>query len=81
MAAVMTLSAADVRRLREKISELRGIVKIRWARACRYDKIPSDSTFVVFSEDNPYESAYNDAMHELQTALTELRGIVEGAAQ
>lgn len=36
-----------------------------WQRACRYDGIPPDSKFVVFSESNPYVDGYNVAVRAL----------------
>lgn len=33
-----------------------------WMMACEFDKIPTDSMFVCFSEDNPYVEQYNAAV-------------------
>ena len=46
-------------------SELEQKVKGLWAKACEWDKIPSDSKFVVFSDDNPYLKEYNEAVKQL----------------
>ena len=36
-------------------------IKELWRKACKHDGIPEDSSFVVFSEDNPYLTDYNKA--------------------
>jgi len=46
----------------DDISRLRAHVQIMWKRACEYDKIAPESTFVVFSKRNPFESRYNQHM-------------------
>ena len=33
--------------------------KALWLKACRFDSIPPDSSFIVFSDDNPYLKRYN----------------------
>lgn len=35
------------------------LLKSLWIRACRYDNIPIDSSFVVFSDNNPYAKRHN----------------------
>ena len=41
-----------------------------WDAACKHDGIHPASTFVVWSDSNPYAKSYNDAMG----LLLELRG-------
>ena len=36
-----------------------------WNKACSWEKIPPESKFVVFSNDNPYTREYNKAVGEL----------------
>jgi hypothetical protein len=36
--------------------------KAIWDKACKYDKIPASSKFVVFSPKNPWAKEYNKAM-------------------
>ena len=36
--------------------------KAIWGKACKYDKIPADSKFVVFSPKNPWAKEYDKAM-------------------
>lgn len=36
-----------------------------WKKACDWEKIPPDSKFVVFSDDNPYTREYNEAVGQL----------------
>lgn len=44
-------------------------VKALWNRMCAHDKIDPKSTFVNFSERNPFQREYNDAMALLQRGL------------
>jgi hypothetical protein len=37
-----------------------------WDRMCRFDKIDPKSNFVAFSNDNPFQRQYNEAMALLQ---------------
>jgi hypothetical protein len=46
-------------------TELVDEVKELWRKACEWEKIPPDSKFVVFSENNPYMPAYREAMTKL----------------
>ena len=41
-------------------------VNYLWDRMCASDKIDQKSTFVAFSESNPFHREYNDAMALLQ---------------
>jgi hypothetical protein len=50
----MTLSA--------KVREL-------WNRACKWDEIPPESKFVVFSVENPWAEVYNAAMIQFQKGM------------
>lgn len=36
-----------------------------WRHCCEHDGIPTDSKFVVFSNDNPELAEYNEAMGRL----------------
>lgn len=40
------------------------VVKDLWQRACEYDDIPPESSFVVFSKGNPWEGRYNLAVKQ-----------------
>jgi hypothetical protein len=44
----------------------RFVVKNLWNKACTFDKIDPQSTFVAFSDKNPFLADYNEAMGELQ---------------
>jgi hypothetical protein len=44
----------------------RFVVKNLWNKMCQHDKIDPQSQFVVFSDTNPYQKDYNDAMAALQ---------------
>lgn len=44
-------------------------IKELWRKACRYDHIPINSKFVVFSKENPFVKEWNDAVGSLQRAL------------
>jgi hypothetical protein len=42
------------------------VVKNLWNKMCAHDGIDPKSTFVVFSDSNPFSAAYNEAMAQLQ---------------
>ena len=42
--------------------ELRLEVRRLWNLACKWENIPANPRFVVFSNDNPYQKEYNEAM-------------------
>ena len=44
-------------------------VRTLWAKACAHDGIDPAAKFVTWSDDNPYEKAYNAAMAKLQGAV------------
>lgn len=44
----------------------RFVVKNLWNKMCAHDKIDPKSTFVVFSDSNPFAVEYNEAMAKLQ---------------
>jgi hypothetical protein len=48
--------------IRTNIARLRSDVQTAWKEACAHDKIDPASTFVVFSDSNPFEAEYNKAM-------------------
>lgn len=41
-------------------------VKMLWNKMCRHDGIDPQAQFVVFSDSNPFQCDYNDAMAQLQ---------------
>lgn len=44
------------------ISRLRSVLTQLWRKACEYDDIPPDSTFAVFSPDNPYVKLHDSTL-------------------
>jgi hypothetical protein len=44
----------------------RFVVKNLWYKMCAHDGIDPKSTFVVFSDSNPFSAAYNEAMAQLR---------------
>ncbi|MCK5602637.1 hypothetical protein KAR91_12225 [Candidatus Pacearchaeota archaeon] len=42
-----------------KTQNAKRLRKALWLKACRFDNIPPDSMFIVFSDDNPYLKRYN----------------------
>lgn len=52
------LSASIPRDIEEKVKNL-------WNEATKWEGIPPESKFVVFSEDNPYAREYNEAVGQL----------------
>lgn len=47
------------------IEALSAVVRQLWVKSCEHDRIPPDSVFVVFSDDNPYVPYHNKAVDEL----------------
>jgi len=45
-----------------KTQNVKRLLRALWIKACRYDKIPENSSFVVFGENNPYIIRYNKIM-------------------
>ncbi|MDP2729709.1 MAG: hypothetical protein Q8O55_04435 [Dehalococcoidales bacterium] len=45
--------------------ELEKKVHSLWIKACEWEKIPIESKFVVFSDENPYLKEYNEAVSKL----------------
>jgi len=41
---------------------IKRLLKALWIKSCRFDGIPADSKFVVFSDDNPYQRRYAKIM-------------------
>jgi len=39
------------------------LLKALWIKSCRYDNIPVNSKFVVFSVGNPHQARYNKFMN------------------
>ena len=50
------------------IEGLRATVHEFWVKACEHDGIPPSSSFVVFSENNPYVSFHDNARRQLMEA-------------
>jgi hypothetical protein len=50
------------------IVDLAHTVKQLWVSMCEEEGIPTDSKFVVFSDDNKFMPFYNRAMEQLQEA-------------
>jgi hypothetical protein len=44
---------------KDDLARLRAQVQITWQVACKADGIDPKSTFVVFSDHNPFEAQYN----------------------
>jgi hypothetical protein len=44
-------------------------IKELWQKACKYDNIPVNSKFVIFSKDNPFMAEYNQAVATLHKAI------------
>jgi hypothetical protein len=44
-----------VQQARQRAAEL-------WKKMCQWDNVPTDSSFVVFTETNPYQAEYDAAM-------------------
>ena len=59
------------RRGLDYIDSLRAIAAQLWKKACEEDRIPLESKFVVFSQDNKYVPFYNRAVGMLHQAEAE----------
>jgi len=47
--------------LSEKIDKANLLANLLWLKACRWENVPTDAAFVVFSPDNPYDKPLNRA--------------------
>ena len=56
---------------RKFIVSMARTVKALWAKACEFDGIPVDSTFVVWSEGNKFAPFYERAMTQYLDACNE----------
>ena len=61
------------RKVRRHIAGLKATASELWKRCCEHENIPTDSKFVVFSDDNPFVSLYNQAVGQLQDAIVQYR--------
>lgn len=50
------------------IQGLQCAVKQLWMKMCEHDDIEAGSKFVVFSNDNPYQQFYDNALTQLREA-------------
>ena len=55
----MRQQTKNLRKAVQQIEDARKIKKELWIMACKYDNIPENSMFVVFSDDNPYIKELN----------------------
>ena len=55
-------------------TELRDKVREIWIKATEWEHIPPDSKFVVFSEENPYNKEYAEAVGKLMRAMQVQQG-------
>jgi len=51
------------------IADMRATVKSAWNSACEHEQIPTDSKFVVFSDDNPFSPFYDKAVRQLMEMM------------
>lgn len=67
-------SQKEINRTGQKyIVGLRQAVHGLWVKMCEEDKIPPDSEFVVFSDDNKFMPFYNQALTQLGEAEEQYR--------
>jgi len=52
-----------------RADQLREQVRQSWARACRFDDIDPESSFIVFSTGNPHRLTYDAALADLRDHL------------
>jgi hypothetical protein len=45
--------------------------KTLWAKACKWEKIPESSKFIIFSDSNPYLTKLNKAASDCQRELAQ----------
>ena len=58
------------------IEAIRATVRDIWRQACAHDGIDPGAAFAMFSEDNPYADAHDDAQARLQQAIDQHRLVV-----
>lgn len=47
-----------------QLNEARQATLTEWAKACKFDGIPTDSRVAIFSDDNPHAKQHNELMGE-----------------
>jgi hypothetical protein len=57
------------RTLTAKLFTAKRQVKHQWEACCKHDNVAYNSNFVVFSNDNPHQAAYQKAMSKLLRLL------------
>jgi hypothetical protein len=53
------------------LAGMQATYKAAWVSACKHDDIDPLSSFVVFSDDNPFVPFYEKALTEYRQAITE----------
>jgi hypothetical protein len=56
---------------RKFLANMAATVKQLWEKACEFDGIPADSTFVVWSAENKFGKFYNIAINQYMDAQRE----------
>jgi hypothetical protein len=54
---------------RNRLEQLRAVIRHSWDLACKFDGIDPDSGIVDFSQGNPYRISYDAAVSDLQREL------------
>ena len=77
MESILIISNAERAKLQRfligRVKEWKGNVAHFWKLACRHDGVNPKSSFVVFSEGNPFESQYETAMQNYLRACRQLQ--------
>ena len=53
------------------IASIRTTLRALWRSACKHDGFPEDTSFAVFSDDNPFVPFHDKALTELWAAKRE----------
>lgn len=53
------------------LSEIKSALRLEWARACKYDAIPLDTKFAIFSDENPHTETHRKLMSLYQRELAD----------
>ena len=60
----------EAKSAKDTVAGLRFTVRRCWKSMCEHDGIDPGASFVVFSDDNPFQPYYNKALQELRETLT-----------
>ena len=63
----------------DRADTLEGQMRLRWVKACHWEEVAPQSSFVAFPPENPDQAEYNKAVIAYQEHLESLKKPKKGA--